>query len=64
MPTIQETIEGLECLVTNQHRCAGCPFNPRPGMEWVYGCGKGQKDIVDAAKERLEMDAAMEDDLK
>ena len=49
----REIIEGLECLMTKQKPCAGCTFNPRPGMMWPYGCGKGERDIVKAAQERL-----------
>lgn len=51
---IQQIIEGLECLVTKQHRCEGCPFNPVPGRTWSYGCGKGQGDVVRAARKMLE----------
>ena len=51
---IQQIIEGLECLVTKQHRCGACPFNPHPGMDWPYGCGKGQGDVARAARKALE----------
>ena len=51
---VRQIIEGLECLVTKQHKCEGCPFNPHPGMDWPYGCGRGQGDAVRAAKEALE----------
>ena len=50
MPTIQQIIDGLNCFTTNQHKCIDCPFNPHPGMKWVYGCIKGQGDIVKAAQ--------------
>ena len=50
---IRQIIEGLECLVTKQHKCEGCPFNPHPGMDWPYGCGRGQGDAVKAAKRTI-----------
>lgn len=53
MPTIQQVIDALGCFTINQHPCMTCPFNPHPGMKWVYGCIKGQSDIVDAAREAL-----------
>ena len=54
MSEVQQIIDGLGCLTTHQHTgCLSCPFNPHPGMVWVYGCIKGQSDIVDAAREAL-----------
>lgn len=53
MPEVQQIIDGLGCLTTHKHKCHGCPFNPHPGMEWVYGCIKGQNDIIEAAREAL-----------
>lgn len=48
MPTIRELIEALPCLTSKQHsKCRGCPFNPHPGAEWVYGCWRGQNDMLD-----------------
>ena len=47
---LEKIIEGLECLTTKQHKCAGCPFNPHPGMDWPYGCGRGQVVAVRAAQ--------------
>lgn len=47
---LEKIIEGLECLTTKQHKCEGCPFNPVPGRAWPYGCGKGQANVVQAAK--------------
>ena len=55
MHTAEEISEGLGCLVTYQHtNCLTCPFNPHPGREWVYGCAKGQRDIVEEARKLLE----------
>lgn len=51
--TIQEVIDGLDCLTTKQTNCIGCPVNPHPGMKWPYGCMKGQMDIVEEAKKLL-----------
>ena len=51
--TLEEIIEGLNCFKTCQHKCLDCPFNPRPGMLWPYGCIKGQIDIATEAQERL-----------
>ena len=53
MSEVQQIIDGLGCFITHQHKCLDCPFNPHPGMIWVYGCIKGQGDIVDAAREAL-----------
>lgn len=53
MPEVQQIIEWLGCLTTQQHKCDGCPFNPHPGMNWVYGCMKGQNDMVEAARKAL-----------
>lgn len=53
MPTVKQIIDGLECFLTHQHECLGCLFNPCPGTKWVYGCIKGQNDIVKAAQETL-----------
>ena len=50
---LQDIIDGLNCLVTKQHRCLECPFNPHPGMDWPYGCVRGQQDAVKAAKDVL-----------
>lgn len=50
---LEKIIEALECLTTKQHKCVGCPFNPHPGMDWPYGCGRGQAEVVREAKERL-----------
>ncbi|MBQ3326523.1 MAG: hypothetical protein IJG86_01895 [Clostridia bacterium] len=54
MHSPEEISEGLGCLTTHKHPCAGCPFNPYPGRDWPYGCIKGQADIVDEARELLE----------
>lgn len=64
MPELRKIIEGLSCFLTNQHPCGGCPWNPSPGMAWPYGCVKGQREIIEAARERLELDDSLEDDLK
>jgi len=53
MPEIQQIIEGLNCFKSHQHKCAECPWNPRPGMLYPYGCIKGQIDIAEAAQELL-----------
>ena len=53
MHSTEEIVKGLGCLTTKQHHCEGCPFNPHPGREWVYGCMKGQADIVAEAREIL-----------
>ena len=53
MPDLQQIIDGLGCFMTHQRPCQDCPFNPHPGMVWVYGCMKGQSDIVEAAREAL-----------
>jgi len=52
--TLSQIFQGLDCLVSKQHHCAGCPFNPHPGMEWPYGCIKGQTDIVEETRVLLE----------
>ena len=65
MPTIQQIIDTLPCLTSKQHKiCPTCPFNPYPGREWVYGCLKGQNDVIAAAREALELLNRLEDDLK
>lgn len=51
--TIHEILVALDCLPAKQHKCAECPFNPHPGMEWPYGCTKGQHDIVREIKMAL-----------
>lgn len=51
--TIPEIIEGLNCLTVKQHHCAGCPYNPKPGQEWAYGCIRGQGEIIAEAQEAL-----------
>ena len=56
--TLSQIFQGLDCLVSKQHHCAGCPFNPHPGMEWPYGCIKGQTDIVEEVKEAFTYTAA------
>lgn len=56
--TIDQIFKGLDCLTSKQHRCADCPFNPHPGMEWPYGCAKGQNDIVSEVKEAFTHTAA------
>lgn len=54
MHNAEEISKWLGCLITSQHPCeAGCPFNPHPGMMWPYGCIKGQRDIVEEAREML-----------
>lgn len=53
MPEVQQIIDALGCFTTNQHQCLGCPFNPHPGLKWPYGCSKGQRDIVEAARKAL-----------
>ena len=64
MPGVQQIIEWLGCLTTHQHRCRGCPFNPYPGREWIYGCIKGQADIVEAARDALRKYQEASDDGK
>lgn len=64
MPELRKIIEGLSCFLTNQHPCAACKWNPNPGMAWPYGCVKGQREIIEAARERLVLDDSLEDDLK
>ena len=51
--TIPEIVEGLNCFTTKQHKCEGCPYNPKPGQEWAYGCMRGQCEIVKEAQEAL-----------
>ncbi len=53
MADVNEVIEALGCLATNQHKCGNCPYNPHPGMDWVYGCMAGQGKIVDDARALL-----------
>ena len=53
MPEVQQIIDGLGCFTTHLHHCRDCPFNPHPGREWLYGCIKGQTDIVEAARALL-----------
>ena len=53
MADVNEIVKWLGCLSTNQHKCAGCPYNPHPGMDWVYGCMAGQGRLVDDAKTTL-----------
>ena len=53
MQNIRAIIEGLNCFTTYQHKCTGCPYNPTPGRQWVYGCIKGQNDIIQAAQDAL-----------
>lgn len=53
MHSPEEISEGLGCLTTHKHPCDGCPFNPTPGRAWVYGCIKGQHDIVAEAQTLL-----------
>ena len=53
MSEVQQIIDSLRCFTTHMHPCQDCPFNPRPGMVWVYGCIKGQHDIVEAAQKAL-----------
>jgi len=50
---LRRIIDGLGCFTTRQHPCRECAFNPAPGMSWPYGCDKGQRDIVDAARRAL-----------
>ena len=49
MRSVDEVVGGLGCLTAIQHECIGCPYNPHPGMKWLYGCIKGQNDIVQDA---------------
>lgn len=51
--TIPEIVEGLNCFTTKQHKCERCPYNPKPGQEWAYGCMRGQGEIVAEAQESL-----------
>jgi hypothetical protein len=53
MRTTEEIVRGLECFRTKQKPCDGCPFNPLGGMEWPYGCGRGEAEIAEAAQEAL-----------
>ena len=53
MADVNEVITWLGCLMTKQHKCAGCPYNPHPGMDWVYGCMAGQGKIVEDARKLL-----------
>lgn len=53
MADVNEVIAWLGCLMTKQHKCAGCPYNPHPGMDWVYGCMAGQGKIVEDARKLL-----------
>jgi len=50
---LRRIIDGLGCFTTRQHPCQTCAFNPAPGMSWPYGCDRGQRDIVDAARRAL-----------
>ena len=53
MKALQEVIDAIGCFETKQKPCAGCPFNPVPGTQWAYGCQKGERDIVEAARSAL-----------
>lgn len=59
MADVNEVIEWLGCLATNQHKCEGCPYNPHPGMGWIYGCMAGQGKIVDDARKLLKEQAEL-----
>lgn len=48
--TRPEIAQALNCLITKCKPCAGCPFNPRPGTMWPYGCISGERGIVEIAQ--------------
>ena len=65
MPTaIKVLIKSLDCLTTKVHHCEGCIFNPHKGMEWPYGCDRGQIEMVRLVQTMLRTLDNMEDDLK
>ena len=49
----QQIIDALDCFKTKQPKCGECPFNPRPGRVWPYGCIRGQGEVIAAAQEAL-----------
>ena len=53
MRPVREIIAAMACFTTKQKPCESCAFNPRPGVKWAYGCGRGERDIVIAAREVL-----------
>ena len=53
MADVSDVIAALECFETKHKPCARCPFNPAPGMQWAYGCQRGERDIAEAARELL-----------
>ena len=53
MPDPERVIAALPCLAAVLHDCLKCPYNPHPGMNWPYGCIKGQGDIVQDAIELI-----------
>lgn len=50
---LRQIIEALNCFKTKHPKCEKCPFNPRPGQMWPYGCTRGQGEAVEAAQEAL-----------
>ena len=47
MADVSDVIAALECFETKHKPCARCPFNPAPGMQWAYGCQRGERDIAE-----------------
>lgn len=53
MRKTDEVIAALNCFKTRQPKCGSCPYNPRPGRDWPYGCIAGQGQAIEDAQALL-----------
>ena len=47
MITEKDVLNALKCLGNYQKPCRECVFNPKPDVEWPYGCVRGEKDMAE-----------------
>ena len=47
MITEKDLLIALECPGSFKKPCRQCVFNPKPDVEWPYGCVRGERDMAE-----------------
>ena len=61
MITDKDLLTALGCLGNYQKPCRRCVFNPKPEVEWPYGCVRGERDMAEHISALIRSNGKTED---